>query len=295
MKTSFNRILTKDGLELHGLLYEPDQKTESVLVHVHGMGGNFYENKFIDFIARELTDSNIAFCVFNNRGCEFLKETYQTKSDGTSNIIRVGTSYENFEESILDIEASIDFVLLQGYNDIHLSGHSLGCSKVAYYMLEKVDQRIKSLLFLSPSDMLGLVRNDKNTFDEQISEAKALVASGKGEELMSKWVWDDYPICARSYISLFGDKARDGIFNFYNPEDQLDSLSKITIPVYSVMGRNDDALTVPIEETFARLEKALTSSSKVNTEILGDANHGYRGHEQDLSSAVTCWLKSVIS
>jgi pimeloyl-ACP methyl ester carboxylesterase len=295
MVTSLKRIYTKDGLELHGLLYEPDQTTTSVLVHVHGMGGNFYENKFLEFLARELTDSNIAFCVFNNRGCEFLKETYQTKDDGTSNIVRVGTSYENFEESVLDIEASVDFVSSLGFNDIHLSGHSLGCSKVAYYILEKTDQRIKSLLLLSPSDMLGLVRDNMETFEEQVLEAKSLVDSGRGEKLISKWVWGEYPISARSYLSLFEDGAKDAIFNFYDPTDKLERLSQIIVPVYSVMGRKDDALTIPIEEAFVRLENALTSSPKVKTEILGDANHGYRGHEQELADAVKSWLVSAFN
>jgi pimeloyl-ACP methyl ester carboxylesterase len=295
MRTSFQRIYTADGLELHGLLHEPEQKTDSILVHVHGMGGNFYENKFLDFIAKELTNSGIAFCTFNNRGCEFLKETYQTQSDGASKIVRVGTSYEVFEESVRDIESFTDFASSFGFSNIHLSGHSLGCSKVVYYMIEKNDVRIKSLLLLSPSDMLGLVRGDQDVFTKQISEAEELVAEGKGEQLLSDWLWGEYPISARSYLSLFADDAKDAIFNFYDKEDPLSSLSTITIPVYSAMGRKDDALTIPIEESFARLKDALVSSAKVKTEILGDANHGYRGHEQELAGAVKDWLLEVVT
>ncbi|MEY2665503.1 MAG: hypothetical protein RLZZ480_608 [Candidatus Parcubacteria bacterium] len=293
MKTSFHRVYTKDGLELHGLLYEPEKRSKTVLVHVHGMGGNFYENKFLDFIAAELVKSGISFCVFNNRGCEFIKETYRVGEDGTSSVVRIGTSYENFEESILDIEAYIDFVTEQGFENIHLSGHSLGCSKVAYYLLEKGEERIKSLLLLSPSDMLGLVRGDKSKFEKEISEATTLVREGRGEEIMSEWVWGEYPISARSYLSLFADDAKDAIFNFYNPKDALECLSKITIPTYAVMGRKDDALTVPIEQTFSRLETVLAKSVKIKTEILGEANHGYRGHENELAEAIKQWLIGV--
>ena len=51
MKTSLHRITTSDGIELVGLLYEPEVATKKILVHVHGMAGNFYENKFLDAIA----------------------------------------------------------------------------------------------------------------------------------------------------------------------------------------------------------------------------------------------------
>jgi pimeloyl-ACP methyl ester carboxylesterase len=293
MKTSFHRIYTSDGLELHGLLYEPDQKTNVVLVHVHGMGGNFYENKFLDFIARELTDTGIAFCTFNNRGCEFIKETYKVVAGCEPEIVRVGTAYEKFEDSLLDINASISFVQNLGYMDIHLSGHSLGCPKVVYYFTETQDDRIKSIALLSPSDMLGLVRSKADQFEKEIHEAELLVSEGRGDQLLSELVWGEYPISAATYLSLFADDAKDAFFNFHNPNDRLEMLSKINIPTYAVMGRKDDALVIGIEETFVRLSDALISSPNVKTEILGDANHGYRGYELELAQALKEWLGSV--
>jgi predicted alpha/beta-fold hydrolase len=293
MKTSFHRIYTSDGLELHGLLYEPDNGTKSVLVHVHGMGGNFYENKFLDSLATKLTNDGFAFCVFNNRGCEFLKDTYRIVDGKEPEMVRVGTTYEKFEDSLLDIKAFIDFVEQRGFSDIHLSGHSLGCPKVAYYMVEKNDARIKSLLLLSPSDMLGLVRSNKNQFEKEITEARKLVAENKEDALLSEWVWGEYPVSASTYLSLFDDNAKDAIFNFHDPEDKLETLGKITVPTYAVMGTKDDALVVSIKETFSRLEAALISSPKKKTQVLGDANHGYRGHEQEIANAVSNWLSEV--
>lgn len=295
MKTSFNRIYTSDGLELHGLLYEPDIDTKSVLVHVHGMGGNFYENKFLDFVTKKLTDDGFAFCVFNNRGCEFLKDTYRIVGGKEPEMVRVGTTYEKFEDSLLDIKAFIDFAQERGFSDIHLSGHSLGCPKVAYYLAEKSDERVKSLLLLSPSDMLGLVRSNKEQFEKEITEARKLVAEDKGDTILSEWVWGEYPVSAGTYLSLFDDNAKDAIFNFHDPEDGLETLGKITVPTYAVMGTKDDALVVPIEETFSRLETALASSPKKRTEVLGDANHGYRGHEQEIANAVASWLSDIRS
>ncbi|MAZ56364.1 hypothetical protein CL653_01070 [bacterium] len=293
MKTTFHRIYTEDGLELHGLLHEPDQPTKAVLVHVHGMGGNFYENKFVDYLAKELTDAGIALCVFNNRGCELIKDTYKIVEGAKPEMVRVGTAYEIFEESVLDIQRFIKFVEDAGFSKIHLSGHSLGCPKTAYYISETQDERISSLLLMSPSDMLGLVRSQPEQCKKSIEEAKQLMSAGKGQQLLSDWVWGEYPTSAQTYLSLFGDDAEDAIFNFYNPDDKLEALSKIKIPTYAVMGTKDDALVVPIEETFSRMEGALLNSSKVKTEILGEANHGYRGHEQELADSVTAWIRGL--
>lgn len=289
MKTSFHRIDTADGLELHGLLYEPDSATKSVLVHVHGMGGNFYENKYVDFLAATLVHAGIALCVFNNRGCELMKDTYKTEKDSTQKIVRVGGAYERFEDCVLDIKATVDFVEKK-FSDIHLSGHSLGCPKTSYYVTETNDVRIKSLALLSPSDMLGLVRAEYETFLETHAEATKLVSEDKGDQLLTNDLWDDVPLSASTYLSLFGDRANVGIFNFYDPGDSLEILGKITIPTFAVMGRNDDALTVSIEQTFSRIEKAMHNNKKVETKILGDANHGYRGHEQEIADVITQWV-----
>ena len=290
MKTTFQRILAKDGIELHGLLYEPDQKTDKVLIHVHGMGGNFYENKFQDSIAERLTESGIAFCIFNNRGCEFIKDTYRIIEGKEPEFTTVGTTYEKFEECLFDIESYVDFAEKNGFTGIHLSGHSLGCPKVIYYVTETNDSRIRSLLLLSPADMLGLVRQDIETHNKFVETATALVSEGNGREILPERLWGEYPISASTYLNLFADDASDGIFNFFDPEDKLTTFSKLTIPVYAVMGRRDDALVVPIEETFSRLKSALVNSSRVKTEILGEANHGYRGHETEIADAILSWL-----
>lgn len=290
MKTSFQRIITKDNLELAGLLYEPETSTQKVLVHVHGMAGNFYENKFLDAIAQTLTSNGVAFFAFNNRGCELIKDLYKIE-DGKRNIVRVGNAYEMFEDSALDIRAAIDFVSSKGFSDIHLSGHSLGAPKVANYSAEENDERLSSVIFLSPSDMVGLTKMDKN-YERDLSTAKQMVADGKGDELLPFPVlWDQSPLSAKTYISLGDKDSKVAIFNFHNPEDSLPVLSKISIPVLAVMGRKDDALVISIEETMDRLKKASVNSPNAEVNILGDADHGYNSYEQNLAEAIYIWIQ----
>ena len=82
-----------------------------------------------------------------------IKETYRVTKDGSQKIVRVGTAYEKFAESLFDIDAYLDFVKEQGFEEVHLSGHSLGAPKAAYYLAKRPDAEISSVLFLSPADM----------------------------------------------------------------------------------------------------------------------------------------------
>jgi alpha/beta superfamily hydrolase len=289
MKTSFQRIITKDAIELVGLLYEPEQPTDQILVHVHGMAGNFYENKFLDVIAETLTRNNIAFFTFNNRGCELMKDLTKIV-DGERTIVRIGNAYEIFEDSIIDTQTAIDFVYSKGFSTIHLSGHSLGAPKVAYYTANANDERLSSVLFLSPSDMVGLIKTDKN-YETDMTIAEQMTTEGKGAELLPNPVlWDGSPLSAKTYVSLGGEQSPVAIFNFHNSTDTLPVLSKITIPSCAIMGKKDDALVVSIDETMGRIKAALINSPKVETNVLGDADHGYNGYEQELADALVSWI-----
>jgi pimeloyl-ACP methyl ester carboxylesterase len=292
MKTSIHRIITKDSLELVGVLYEPDNSiSKKVLVHVHGMAGNFYENKFLDFIANTLTSNRVAFFAFNNRGCELIKDLYKLEN-GKREIVRLGNAYEIFEDCLFDIEAAIDFVASKGFEVIHLSGHSLGAPKVAHYVAEKSDERLSSVIFLSPSDMVGLTGSDKN-YERDMATSKKMISEGKGKELLPFPVlWDESPLSAETYVSLGDKNSKVAIFNFHDVKDTLPVLSKIKISTLAIMGKKDDALVISIEDTMRRIKESMTSSPKVETNILGDADHGYNNYEQQLADAILQWTKN---
>ena len=44
MKQELVRINSIEGIEMVGILYEPEEKNNTIVVHVHGLCGNFYEN-----------------------------------------------------------------------------------------------------------------------------------------------------------------------------------------------------------------------------------------------------------
>ena len=138
--------------------------------------------------------------------------------------------------------------------------------------------------------MLGLVRNNEKRFKIDVAIATEMVKEGKENKIMDNYVWDEFPLSASTYLNLFADSANTAIFNFFNLKDKLPTLGKIKQPVIAIMGKKDDALTVSVEETMERIKKALTLSKKVETVILGDADHGYNEYEQQLADTLKTWI-----
>jgi dienelactone hydrolase len=70
----------------------------------------------------------------------------------------------------------------------------------------------------------------------------------------------------------------------------LSVLGKIAVPSLTVMGRKDHVVIIPIEDIMQRIKESMISSPKVETKILGDADHGYNGYENYLADAIKDWL-----
>ena len=66
MKTDFERFKASDGIELQG--WFSDTPGDAVVIHVHGMSGNGYENYFLDNLRETYINSKVSFFTFDNRG-----------------------------------------------------------------------------------------------------------------------------------------------------------------------------------------------------------------------------------
>ena len=181
MKQELVRINSMDEIEQPGILYIPDKTTDKIVIHVHGLNGNFYENRFLDTLAKSYTDKGYAFLTFNNRGKDFIAELL--KGDGFTVI---GGSLERFKDCILDIEGVVSWVKQKGYKEITLEGHSYGCNKVLYYYNKKKEDCINKIVLLAPCDIPS--EGKKFLSEEEYNKAKVestrLVNEGKENELI---------------------------------------------------------------------------------------------------------------
>ena len=200
MKQELVRINSIDGIEQVGILYAPNNITNKIVIHVHGLNGNFYENKFLDILAETYTNKNYAFLTFNNRGKDYISEF----SKGDTSII-IGGSLERFKDCLLDIEGVIKWAKEKGYSEITLEGHSYGCNKVLYYYNKKKDDSINKIVLLAPCDIPSEGKKFLNKTEYEIAkeDATRLVNERKEQELIDFSVMANGKIAAGTYYYDF--------------------------------------------------------------------------------------------
>ena len=289
MNEKFLRLTAEDKLILQGIIYTPEQKTKKAYLHIHGMAGNFYENRFLDFMTEGLMLIGYAFMSINTRGHDMIADFALAEPE--EKYKRIGNSYEKFEECLLDIKPAIDYLEKEGYSEIVLCGHSLGCSKVAYYLAQTQDVRIQKLILMSPSDMVQLFEAESNHLI-LTEQANKMISEGKGAEFIPVKIWDWYYLSASTFLDFSTRDFPIDVFNTYD-KDKLSLLNKIKIPVLAFFGENDDAAGLySKQETLDIIKKKTSNAQRFDTVIIKGASHGYFNREKEMTQEIIDWLNN---
>lgn len=286
------KTITEDGLWLSGLLFEPDQKSDTVIIHIHGMGGDPYSNPFLSPMFSGYPQSGIALLSVETRGTHSVTQ-FNTDTGG---VRMVGNAYENFDDSKLDIAAWVRAAEELGYSHVWLQGHSLGCSKAVYYAVHEHSAHVAGLVLISPSDMLGwnLAADMIVEHTALLAEAEALMSEGRGGQLLSCLVDNEYPMSASAYVSLFRHTANDAIFNFGNPELGYNMLHQVIVPVLAFTGTRDAGITSSAEPYAAMqvLERELVNAPRKRTVVFDGAKHNFDGFGEQIVQEVVTFISN---
>lgn len=277
MREKLLRINSSDGIELVGLLFLPEYKTNKIVIHVHGMSGNFYENRFIDNLATTYINKGYTFIIFNNRGKDYISELHK----GNENVI-IGSCYEQFKDCVLDIQAIVDWAENNGYDEITLEGHSYGCNKVVYYNHKVKKQRIKNIILLAPCDIPKEIEEyTGDMYNLCVKKSKELIDNNNGNELIDFPIFSNGKISANTFYNdlLYGSEC--DFFRYREKNKKNNILNEIKIPVIVVFGDIDNCvLTQPIE-TVKKYLKNNINNCKI--EIIENADHEYTDKCEELS------------
>lgn len=280
MKQELVRINSIDGLEEVGLLYSPINGTDRIVIHVHGLNGNFYENRFLDTISKVYTDNNYALLTFNNRGKDYI-----TEMNKGNDIAIVGGSLERFKDCLLDIEGAISWAKDRGYKEIILEGHSYGCNKVLYYYNKKKDDSIKKIVLLAPCDIPaeGMKFLTKEQYEKAKLDSTRLVNEHKENELIDFPVMINNKIAAGTYYYDFLPGGENDFIR-YRDNEKSEVLNGIDVPVLVIFGNTDECvLTEPIDTVKSYL---MNNIKDCKIEIINGANHSYIGKYPELGEII---------
>lgn len=288
-------FLATDGVKLNGILYNCKEKSNEVILAVHGMTSNCFKER--DKVISENSNKNgIDYFCFNNRGSE-LARYIKKDINGKEEKIIAGTSYEDVLEGYEDILGAIIKLKELGYENIYLQGHSLGCTKIVYTYNELVDEEeydvlsnIKGVILLSLIDIPKAIKvylGDK--FNEYVSLAEEKEQGYKSYELMPKDAFIN-PISAKTFLRYVRDN-KDIDFAGYGKDNELEKLNNIKVPLMMRWGNQNEMILQSADELVNIVTNIIENKNK-DIDYIDGANHQYNGKEKELAEQIIEFIKS---
>jgi len=282
-------------------LYEPDIKTDKVMISLHGNGSSvgFYSVNINNTLGKELTSKGIAYLSFSNTGAHLI-QSFNQIVDGEKKRFYIGVAYELIKNCVQDIDGAVEFVKSKGYKHLYLFGNSTGANKICVYNKYKPNNPFEKYILKSGGDDAGIRYYffGKEKFKKVLSICKAKIKSGKGRNLIPKYISNEVV----SFQSYFDQLDPDGDYNtfpFYwglnnikimkkKPFGEISLIKKPTLIIY---GEKDEYCYGRVSDCVDLIKKKV-QINKFKFEIIPDADHGFDGKEKELALSVVGFLRN---
>lgn len=275
-------ITTGDGMTLDGIFCEPaagaaPKGPVDAMLLIHGSGGSFYRVA-TKAMAEDLRNQGYACLAINTKGHDTV---WSPQGSGQY----YGNALEILDNSRYDLRAGIDYLWEKGYRNIGLLGHSMGAVKVGYYAATEDDDRIATVIPISPvrlSYSYYMESEDADEFQGIIAHADQMEAEDRAQELMEVRFPIAQMFSAASYLDKHGPAER------YN----LVALApRISVPML-VMGGEQETHT-RLKDCPQDMVTAAVNSPRAEYHIVPGGNHSLLNSMDKASARVLEWLASL--
>ena len=225
------------------------------------------------FLPPALTAIGLACLAFNRRGHDVLS-TRDSRSPE-------GGAFQKIAEAVEDNRTAAQWLGNKGFQNPVVIGHSNGGMLAVRHVADHPQTRALVLLsahcggrnMVPLASGAGLLaRNELASITEK---AKALVAKGRGRELMLLPGWW-YACTAESFLDLLTEVP-----------DILELAPSIRCPTLYLRGDREPRELYPAEEFSRR------AGGACKVEIIPDCDHFYLGREGAVTECVASWLKGL--
>ena len=256
---------------LDGFWVRGSARSRTLLLFVHGMGGNFYRSVSKKEMFRQAPGRGIDVLSFNNRGAE-------------KDVAR-----ERFADCVYDLDAAIAFGRARGYRRFILLGHSTGCQKITYYQVRRRHPPVAALVLAAIGDDYAIARRDLGRrYARVVARARRLVKTGRGDTILTEKGCMGFS--ARRFLSVAEPRQVEArLFDFGGAMREFRSL---TCPVLAVLPEREEYACQPVPDMARRLA-GLTRSRKFKAVIIPRADHSFHGEERQTTRVILDWIDRV--
>ncbi|HVC55242.1 MAG TPA: alpha/beta hydrolase [Stellaceae bacterium] len=274
MRTELISIET-DTLPLDGAFHQPDDRpaTGAALLF-HGNTMNFYVGA-PRFLPPALTRLGLACLAFNRRGHDILSIRDSRAAEGAA--------FQLTGEGIADNRYAAGWLAERGFPHPVVIGHSNGGMLAVKHVSDHPQTPAMVLLSAHGGGRGGMQRTSRagmlagGRLEEVTAQARALVAEGRGRELMLVPGWW-YVLSAESFLDRMTEMP-----------DVLELAPTIRCPTLYVRGDREDRDTYPAEAFKER------ASGPCDVAIVPDCDHFYKGREAAICELVAGWLARTLN
>lgn len=288
-------LKAQDGVILNGIMYKCTNKTQKIIISVHGMATNCIKKRD-EKIAEKVNKIDIDFLAFNNRGHDivnYIKKPNKEKPE------LAGTAYEEISESYEDIVGAINHVIEQGYKEIYIMGHSLGCTKTIYTYNKLIEEnkkeildKIKGIILLSLVDIpLAIQVYLKDDFPVMVTYAKNMKKGKMENQLMPEESFI-HPISVKTFLRYAIENKDIDFAKFSDQNYNYEKLNNITVPLFMRWG-NKRELIIQKADELCKMLKEKIKNDKLDIGYIDGADHSYTENEEILANEIQHFLNKI--
>lgn len=289
-KESLMSFRTRDGFQLDALLLlmEPDNKedilTAPIILYIHGVLGHFLARGSPRLLPPALLEHGINSFSVNTR----MAFMGQIMGEGV------------FDDTINDIDASVELLVKKGFRQIFILGYSLGANIAAYYAANRSDPNIRGLILegcafsLTDSQRKRWDKwNSAPSYNEVYSKAKEILGPDPHKSLNDQILivyraWG--PTFNPFHIEIFSYKT----WWFMRGPEAYNAMtykliSKVRVPTLLLQGENDDILESWETNELAQLVHA-GGNPDVIVKYIPKAKHDCMENPDETVRAIVDWI-----
>lgn len=291
-------VTTEDSLKLMGMHYRAEKETDTCILMIHGMAGNYIDNTFGQVLGQHAVNAGYDYIYTHNRGWGIVNDVTTTipNNAGGYKFKRYGAVYEEFFDSQKDIQAWKEYALVTGYKKLILVGHSFGSPKLIYYLSRVGTENVTGLALASPADMVGLtVRDEGEDYENMVQEAKDLIANNQPRAILSQQLADWVALSAKTYLDEGVNGAPADVLPILRNPDTWPELARINVPILAILTEHDSVIIRSIKEDLQLIESKATNCPEFTGINIDGTDHVYADKEEEFSQKVIDWVNKIAS